>query len=150
MDNNNEKATQQVLPIEQPQENPYAPQMQQPSAEVEEATIPIPEGDDDGSLAFLQIPSDASRRQFNCPEVTQQKLVNTTFWLIDFYDNIKTKYGMRMLIKIKSDPKASETDARKFFTNCEDIKYVLREIKKRAAFPRKVTLRANGNHYFFE
>lgn len=27
--------------------------------------------EDDGTLAFLNIPSDASRRQFNCPEVTQ-------------------------------------------------------------------------------
>lgn len=36
--------------------------------------------EDDGTLAFLNIPSDASRRQFNCQEVTQQKLVNTTFF----------------------------------------------------------------------
>lgn len=57
---------------------------------------------------------------------------------------------MRTLVKMKPEPKAPESEARKFFTNCEDIKYILRQIKKRNAFPRKVTLRANGNHYFFE
>ena len=35
--------------------------------------------EDDGSLAWLHIPSDASRRQFNCPGVTQQKLVNAYY-----------------------------------------------------------------------
>lgn len=106
--------------------------------------------EDDGTLAFLNIPSDASRRQFNCPEVTQQKLVNTTFWVIDYYDEIKTKYGLRTLVKIKDDPKDGDSNARKFFTNCEDIKYILGQIRERDAFPRKVTMRANGNHYFLE
>lgn len=38
----------------------------------------------------------------------------------------------------------------KFFTNSTEIKYVLREIKKRNAFPRKVTMRASGTRYYFE
>ena len=31
-----------------------------------------------------------------------------------------------------------------------DIRYVLNEIKKRNAFPRRVTLKVNGNRYYFE
>lgn len=146
-----EEKNEQQMPVDPV--NPITGEIETPPQETqeqEEETIPIPEGDDDGSLAFLQIPSDATRRQFNCPEITQQKLVNTSFWIIDYYEEVKTKYGMRTLVKMKPEPKAPESEARKFFTNCEDIKYILRQIKKRNAFPRKVTLRANGNHYFFE
>ena len=38
--------------------------------------------EDDGSLAFLNIPRDENSRSFNCDETTQSKLVNTAFWLI--------------------------------------------------------------------
>jgi hypothetical protein len=147
-ENKQNQEQQPALPIDPV--NPITGEVETRQPEPEDEPIPIPEGDDDGSLAFLQIPSDASRRQFNCPETTQQKLVNTTFWLIDFYEEIKTKYGFKMLIKVKPSKDAPESEARKFFTNCEDIKYVMRQIKRRNAFPRKVTLRANGNHYFFE
>lgn len=37
------------------------------------------ERQDDGSLAFLQIPRDENSRSFNCDETTQSKLVNTEF-----------------------------------------------------------------------
>ena len=36
--------------------------------------------EDDGSLAFLNIPRDENSGSFNCDETTQSKLVNTTFW----------------------------------------------------------------------
>lgn len=39
---------------------------------------------DDGSLAFLGIEPDASNKHFNCPETTQQKLINLSFWVVDF------------------------------------------------------------------
>ena len=39
---------------------------------------------DDGSLACLNIPEDKSNKHFNCPEITQQKLINLTFWIIDY------------------------------------------------------------------
>ena len=38
--------------------------------------------EDDGSLAFLNIPRDENSRSFNCDETTQSKLVNTTFWVV--------------------------------------------------------------------
>jgi hypothetical protein len=49
--------------------------------------------DDDGSLGFLKIEPDASSRHFNCSETTQQKLINVNFWVIDYLDEIKTKFG---------------------------------------------------------
>jgi hypothetical protein len=106
---------------------------------------------DDGTLAFLNIPADESSKQFNCPEITQQKLINLTFYVCDYFEGVKTKYGIdRVLVKIKFNLEDKDSDARKFFTNSREIKYVLSEIKKRNAFPRKVTMRVNGTRFYFE
>lgn len=108
---------------------------------------------DDGSLAFLQIPQDETNRQFNCPETTQQKLTNITFWVEDYIDGVKTKFGNeRFLVKIRrlDDDRDKPGAAEKFFTNSREIKYVLKAIKERNAFPRKVTMRASGTRYYLE
>jgi hypothetical protein len=106
---------------------------------------------DDGSLSFLNIQPDEANKHFNCPETTQQKLINLQFWLIDFIEDVKTKFGAnRFLVKIKFKKDAPESEAKKFFTNSSEIKYILQEIKKRNAFPRKVTMRASGTRYYFE
>ena len=74
---------------------------------------------DDGSLAFLQIEPDANNKHFNCSEITQQKLINLSFGVIDFLDDVKTKFGTgRFLVKIKFNKEDPDKDARKFFTNC--------------------------------
>ncbi len=106
---------------------------------------------DDGSLAFLNIAPDESNKHFNCEETTQQKLINRDFWLIDYIKGQKTKFGddrYIVLIKFKKDDKMA--DARKFFTNSRDIKYVLDQVKALNAFPRHVTMRASGTRYYFE
>lgn len=106
---------------------------------------------DDGSLSFLNIQPDEANKHFNCPETTQQKLINLQFWLIDFIEDVKTKFGAnRFLVKIKFKKDDPESEAKKFFTNSSEIKYILQEIKKRNAFPRKVTMRASGTRYYFE
>ena len=106
---------------------------------------------DDGSLSFLKIEPDKNNRHFNCPEITQQKLINLTFWVVDYLDDIKTKFGNnRFLVKIKFDKDDIDSDARKFFTNSGEIKHVLGKIKELNAFPRKVTMRASGTRYYFE
>lgn len=106
---------------------------------------------DDGSLSFLNIEPDKSSRQFNCPEITQQKLINLQFFVVDYLDEIKTKYGNnRFLVKIKFNLEDSESEARKFFTNSKEIKYVLSKVKELNAFPRKVTMKASGNRYYLE
>lgn len=106
---------------------------------------------DDGSLSFLGIPPDEDNRFYNCPETTQQKLVNTTFWIVGYLENIKTKHGSgRFLVKIKHRHDDPESLASKFFTNSREIKYVLQRIKELNAFPRKVTMRASGNRYYLE
>lgn len=106
---------------------------------------------DDGSLSFLGIEPDASNKHFNCPETNQQKLINLSFWVFDYLDEVKTKFGTdRFLVKIKFNQDDPEPDARKFFTNSKEIKYVLEKIRERDAFPRKVTMRASGTRYYFE
>ena len=106
---------------------------------------------DDGSLSFLKIEPDKNSRHFNCPETTQQKLINLSFWVCDYLEDVKTKFGNnRFLVKIKYNKDDSETDAKKFFTNSQEIKYVLGKIKESNAFQRKVTMRASGTRYYFE
>lgn len=111
---------------------------------------------DDGSLAYLNIPRDEGNRSFNCAETTQSKLVNTSFWVCDFIENVPTRFSKtkgtkgQTLVKIKPESDSPAGKAMKFFTGSADILYVCREIKKRNAFPRRVTLRGNGNHYWLE
>ena len=57
---------------------------------------------DDGSLACLNIPEDKSNKHFNCPEITQQKLINLTFWIIDYLDDVKTKFGANRYLRLSS------------------------------------------------
>lgn len=107
--------------------------------------------EDDGSLSFLHIPQDETNKHFNCKETTQQQLINLSFWVLDYIENVKTKFGNeRFLVKIKFNREDPESEAKKFFTNSAEIKYVLKEIRKRNKFPRKVTMRASGTRYYFE
>lgn len=74
---------------------------------------------DDGTLAFLNIPRDESSRSFNCEETTQSKLVNTTFWVCDFIEEVPTRFSKQKgtkgqtLVKIKPDREGMESTARK-------------------------------------
>lgn len=111
---------------------------------------------DDGSLAFLKIPRNENSRSFNCEDVSQSKLVNTSFWIMDYLEDVPTRFSKQKgtkgqtLVLIKKDLADADSEAKKFFTGSQDILYVLREIKKRDVFPRKVTMRSNGNRYFVE
>lgn len=111
---------------------------------------------DDGSLSFLNIPRDENSRSFNCDETTQSKLVNTEFWIVDFIEDVPTKFSKQKgkagqtLVKIKPRRDSTESEAKKFFTGSTDILYVLKKVKEMNAFPRRVTLRSSGNRYYFE
>jgi hypothetical protein len=106
---------------------------------------------DDGSLSFLKIEPDKNSRHFNCTETTQQKLINLSFWVCDYLEGVKTKFGNnRFLVKIKFDTGNGNSEEKKFFTNSQEIKYVLEKIRELNAFPRKVTMRASGTRYYFE
>ena len=111
---------------------------------------------DDGSLRFLNIPRDENNRSFNCDETTQSKLVNTTFWVVDFIEDVPTRFSKQKgvkgqtLVKIKPDKDSPDSESRKFFTGSTDILYILQKIKEMNKFPRKVTLRGNGNRFYFE
>jgi hypothetical protein len=100
---------------------------------------------------FLKIPADETNKHFNCPETTQQKLINLTFWVCDYIEGVKTKFGEnRTLVKIKMNRDDHDRDARKFFTNSREIKYVLAKIREMDKFPRRVTMRASGTRYYLE
>lgn len=111
---------------------------------------------DDGTLSFLKIPRDVNSRSFNCDETTQSKLVNTTFWVVDFIEDVPTRFSKakgvkgQTLVKIKPEIDSPESAAKKFFTGSADILYVLQKIREMNKFPRKVTLRRNGNRFYFE
>ena len=113
-------------------------------------------GEDDGSLAFLNIPRDENSRSMKGEEVKQTKIVNTSFWVFDFIEDVPTKYSRQKgtagqtLVQIRPERDSAESEAKKFFTGSQDILYVLREIKKRNAFPRRVTMRADGNRFWLE
>ena len=95
---------------------------------------------DDGSLSFLDIKPNEANKHFNGREVTQQSLINTTFWIVDYIKDVKTKYGEgRYLIKGKYELNDIESQSFKFFTNSQDIKYILDRIDELDAFPRKVS-----------
>lgn len=112
--------------------------------------------EDDGSLAFLKIPRDENSRNLPGDEIKQSKIVNTSFWVFDFLEDIPTRFSKQKgtsgqtLVQIRPRKDSPDSEAQKFFTGSTDILYVLREVKKRKAFPRKVTLRANGNRFYFE
>ena len=112
--------------------------------------------EDDGSLAFLKIPRDENSRSLPGDEIKQSKIVNTSFWVFDFLEDIPTRFSKQKgtsgqtLVQIRTRKDSPDSEAQKFFTGSTVILYVLREIKKRKAFPRKVTLRANGNRFYFE
>lgn len=116
----------------------------------------VPEVEDDGSLAFLRIPRDENSRSMQGEEVKQSRIVNTTFWVHDYLEDVPTRFSKakgtkgQTLVQIRPERDSPESEARKFFTGSQEILYVLKEIKRLKKFPRKVTLRGNGNRYWFE
>jgi hypothetical protein len=112
--------------------------------------------EDDGSLAFLNIPRDQNSRSLRGDEVKQSKIVNTTFWVHDFIEDVPTRFSKskgtkgQTLVQIRPKKDSPESDAQKFFTGSADILYVLQKIRELNKFPRMVTLRADGNRYYFE
>lgn len=109
------------------------------------------ETQDNGTLAFLNIPRDQSNVQFHCEQTKQSKLLNTTFWVRDILSGVKTKHGEgRMLVMVSDKPDTQESECKKFFTNSSNIKYILEKVKEMNMFPRKVTMRCEGNSYYLE
>lgn len=111
---------------------------------------------DDGSLKCLNIPKNINDKSFNCDRVNQKQLANTSFWVIDFLEEIPTRFSKlnhtdgQTLVKIKFDLNDPDYKAKKFFTGSADILYVLQYIRELDKFPRKVTLRNFGHKYYFE
>lgn len=49
--------------------------------------------EDDGSLAFLNIPRDENSRSLKGDDVKQTRIVNTTFWVFDFLEDVPTRFS---------------------------------------------------------
>ena len=113
---------------------------------------------DDGTLKYLNIKDDSSNKSFMCKAKTQGELVNTKFWILDYVDNVETRYsnknGDDNCKVIVYCEEYVENEGRgenfKFFSGSSRIKSVLRCVGEMDAFPRLVTLRKNGNSYYFE
>lgn len=111
---------------------------------------------DDGSLACLNIPRDENNRSFNCKQVNQSELTNTTFWICDYIEDIPTRFSKskgtrgQTLVKIKPERDSPESGAKKFFTGSADILYKLKWLREHDKFPRRVTLRGSGNRFWIE
>lgn len=112
--------------------------------------------EDDGSLAFLRIPRDANSKNMIGDIVKMSKLVNTSFYVFGFMEDIPTRFSKekgskgQTLVQIRERTDSPESESKKFFTGSSDILYILREIEKRNAFPRRVTLRQDGTRFYFE
>ena len=76
--------------------------------------------------------------------------------MTDFIEEVPTRFSKakgakgQTLVKIKSDKDNPKSDAKKFFTGSAEILYILQKIKEMKDFPRRVTLRVNGNRDYFE
>lgn len=87
--------------------------------------------EDDGTLAFLNIPKNPENPIYHCQQVNQSDLVNTSFYVLDCIPNVKTKFGPeRMLVILSNHRDAPESEYKKFFTNSKDIKYILNYVKE--------------------
>lgn len=106
---------------------------------------------DDGSLAYLNIKRENGNKHFRVNEIAQAQLANKTFWICDYIKNVTTKFGSeRCIVLIKFNKDDDDSLGRKFFTNSKDIKYILEQIDKANAFPRKVTLVPIGKSFILE
>lgn len=112
--------------------------------------------EDDGSLAFLRIPRDENSKNMIGDIAKMSKLVNTTFYVFGFMEDIPTRFSKakgtngQTLVQIRERADSPESESKKFFTGSDDIIYILKEIAKRNAFPRRVTLRQDGTRFYFE
>lgn len=75
---------------------------------------------DDGSLAFLNIPRDESNRSFNCDETTQSKLVNTSFCVCDFIEDVPTRFSKTKGIQTGCLPVVGLGETQQFKTSFEN------------------------------
>ena len=112
--------------------------------------------EDDGTLACLNIPRDESNTSYNCEKVSQSTLVNMSFWVFGFVENVPTRFSKakgkdgQMLVHIRMNKDDKESEGKKFFTGSPDILYVCKKLKEMGKLPRKVTMKGYGNKYWFE
>lgn len=106
-------------------------------------------------LSDLNIPKDENNAFFNCPQEKQSNLVNRTFLVCNYRENVDTRFSRqggnkKTLVFIKFHADDPESEGRKFFTGSKDILYTLHQLDERDAFPCQVTLKMDGQRFWFE
>lgn len=71
--------------------------------------------EDDGSLDFLKIPADETNKHFNCPETTQQKLINLTFW------GLRLHRGSENEVRRESDARQDQDESGRSRPRCTQV-----------------------------
>jgi hypothetical protein len=109
--------------------------------------------EDDGTLKWLNIDINegltGKDKYFNGKEVHLKDIFDKKVYVLDYADNITTKYGdNRMIISLKYDLDSEESF--KLFISNQRVKRVMIEIGKRKKFPRKLTFKNNGKTYYVE
>lgn len=80
----------------------------------------------------------------------------STAMMVDFIEDVPTRFSKakgtkgQTLVKIKMKKDSPDSEARKFFTGSQDILYICQKLREMEKFPRLVTMRGNGNRYWFE
>lgn len=112
---------------------------------------PTNDAEDDGTLAFLGLDTDRDTKTFSCPAKRQTELVGESFWILDYFGDIKTKDGStKYLYKAKMNLDDPDELAFKVWTGSPECWAVLDKLAELDKFPRKVTLcrRSKGAMYF--
>lgn len=105
---------------------------------------------DDGTLSFLNIGHDPENKIFHCDVVRQSDLIGKSFWVLDWTENAKTRYGERMCILIGYTKDCPQSEQKKFMSSSKELRFQLRKIEELKAFPRYVTMCQYRNAHYFE
>lgn len=87
--------------------------------------------EDDGTLACLHIPADESNKRFACKAERQENLIGKTFWLLDFFPEVQTRFGSRYLYKAAYNKDAPDSECFKVFTGSKRQKCAAEGPKKK-------------------
>ena len=94
---------------------------------------------------------ETDNRFFDCPVVQLSQLENRIFYILDFADGARTKFGDgRYIVKISGRLNDDPKNVRKFVTNAGRLKYTLDALRESGQLPYRVILKRHNRQYSFE
>ena len=104
-----------------------------------------------GVLRNLNERYETENRFFDCPVVQLSQLENRMFYILDFADGARTKFGEgRYIVKVSGRPDDDPKNIRKFVTNAGRLKYTLDALRESGQLPCRVMLKKQNRQYSFE